>query len=66
MLSADPVIVTAVLAGLAIGIPIGRASLAPLLMADQADEQVPLNDPQRDPNWCHAHGQMYPACAAQH
>lgn len=65
MLSVESVIVAAVLTGLAIGIPVGRASLVPLVMHEQ-DNQVPLNDPQRDPNWCHTHSQMWPACAGEH
>lgn len=36
------------------------------LLRRQEDPAVPPDDPQRDPNWCHAHGQMYPACAPQH
>lgn len=25
-----------------------------------ADPPVPLDDPRRDPNWCHSHNQMQP------
>jgi hypothetical protein len=30
------------------------------------DEVVAYNDPQRDPNWCFAHGMLWPACAGMH
>ncbi|MEW1547499.1 hypothetical protein [Streptomyces tsukubensis] len=39
----------------------------PLILAMAAEEPAPppLDDPQRDPNWCHRHGRMYPACAGE-
>jgi hypothetical protein len=30
------------------------------LLRVEEEEPVPLDDPQRDPNWCHAHNQMQP------
>lgn len=38
---------------------------AQLLMAED-QEPVPADDPQRNPNYCWTHGQIYPACASQH
>lgn len=46
-----------VLAALALHARILRAEEAP---------PVPADDPTRNPNWCHAHSQMWPACAPQH
>lgn len=50
-------IVGQVLAALALHARILRAEEAP---------PVPVDDPTRNPNWCHAHSQMWPACAPQH
>lgn len=36
-----------------------------LLRTEEAPP-APADDPTRDPNWCHTHGQMWPACAPQH
>lgn len=36
------------------------------LLRAEEEQPVPADDPQRDPNWCHAHGQMWPACAEKH
>ena len=32
----------------------------------EEEPPVPADDPTRHPNWCHAHNQMWPACAGQH
>lgn len=37
----------------------------PLLMAED-DEDVPLDDPRRSPDWCHAHGCPLSQCSGQH
>jgi hypothetical protein len=37
----------------------------PWLMAE-GDEDVPLDDPRRSPDWCHAHGCPLSQCSGQH
>jgi hypothetical protein len=41
-------------------------ALRALILRSEDAPPVPADDPTRDPNWCHTHGQMWPACAPQH
>lgn len=38
----------------------GQARRAAALRNTPEPPPVPPDDPQRDPNWCHSHGQMQP------
>ncbi|MBA2951466.1 hypothetical protein [Streptomyces himalayensis] len=45
------------LASMALGYMAGRLSLVSmaLLSSEKDEEYVPLDDPRRDPGWCHTH-----------